>query len=149
MHNKITLRSFNGSDLPILRKHVLSKSSDATIHATIDAWNTHRYNGKYFEMFAVCVEEEIIGTISLYQHGDDTISAGPEIFAEYRQRGYASAAMEQALAYAKAQGYKIAVAQIRKNNTASIRLHEKLGFALESETINRHGNEVFVYTKTL
>ncbi|MBQ9133247.1 MAG: GNAT family N-acetyltransferase [Clostridia bacterium] len=149
MHRKMTLRSFNKNDLAVLRAHVLAGSSDAEMYSTIDSWNTRCYNGKYFEMFAVCVEEAIIGTISLYQHGDDTISAGPEIFPEYRQKGYASAAMEMALAYAKAQGYKIAVAQIRKNNIASIRLHEKLGFALESETINRHGNEVFVYTKTL
>lgn len=149
MYGELTLRHFNNNDLLILREHVLAKSSDVEIYSIIDEWNTCCYNGKYFEMFAVCIEQTIIGTISLYQHTEITISVGPEIFLEYRRKGYANIAMLQVLTYAKEQGYKRATAQIRKNNIASIRLHEKLGSAFENQTINRRGNEVFIYTKML
>ena len=52
--------------------------------------------------------------------------------------------MKQAYEYAKKSGYKIATAQIRKDNIASIQLHKKLGFALDREMINKRGNEVYM-----
>ena len=57
--------------------------------------------------------------------------------------------MKQAYNYAKKSGYKIATAQIRKDNVASIRLHEKLGFILDCELLNKRGNEVYIYIKLL
>ena len=51
--------------------------------------------------------------------------------------------------YAKGLGYKIASAQIRTDNVASIRLHEKLGFQRDCEMINRKGNSVYIYLKQL
>ena len=57
--------------------------------------------------------------------------------------------MKQAYNYAKKSGYKIATAQIRKDNVASIRLHEKLGFILDCEMLNKRGNEVYIYIKLL
>ena len=57
--------------------------------------------------------------------------------------------MTLAYEYAKKQGYRIATAQIRKDNFASIRLHEKLGFILDCEMINKRGHEVFIYLKAL
>ena len=63
---------------------------------------------------------------------------------EYRRKGYAFEAMKQAYEYAKKSGYKIATAQIRKDNIASIQLHKKLGFALDREMINKRGNEVYM-----
>ena len=63
---------------------------------------------------------------------------------EYRRKGYAFEAMKQAYEYAKKRGYKIATAQIRKDNIASIQLHKKLGFALDREMINKRGNEVYM-----
>lgn len=145
----IVLRHFNDNDISTLRENVLFKSSDSEIIETIKLWNTFEFNGKYFEMFAVCKDNLIVGTISLYQHDDDTIGIGPEIFYVFRKKGYASIAMKQALEYTKKKGYRIATAQIRKDNTASIKLHEKLGFVLTGETTSRRGNAVFVYLKSL
>lgn len=145
----IGLRSFDTADLSVLREHVLKKYSDSDIIKTIYEWNTQQYSGKYFEMLAICLDNTVIGAISIYQKDHNTISIGPEIFPTFQRNGYANIAMRQALSYAKFRGFKVATAQIRKNNIASISLHEKLGFKLDSETLNRHGNEVFNYSKII
>ena len=100
-------------------------------------------------MFAIVEGDNIVGTVSLHQHNNYIISAGPEIFTEYRRKGYAFEAIEQAYEYAKKRGYKIATAQIRKDNIASLKLHKKLGFVLDCEMINKRGNEVYIYIKLL
>lgn len=71
--------------------------------------------------------EEIVGCVSLYQHTNSVISLGIEVFPPYRQRGYAFYGVSLALDYAKEKGFRIAVAQVRNNNHASIALHKKLG----------------------
>lgn len=43
----------------------------------------------------------------------------------------------------------VATAQIRKENVASIKLHEALGFILDCETFNKHGNGICIYLKIL
>ena len=145
----ILLRSFNWDDVSILKENVFIDKSQNEILSIIQEWQTLSFNGKYFEMFAIAEGDKIVGSISLYQHNDYIISAGPEIFKEYRRKGYAFEAMKQAYDYAKKRGYKIATAQIRKDNIASLRLHEKLGFALDREMINKHGKEVCIYIKHL
>ena len=87
--------------------------------------------------------------VSLYQHTKNIISCGPEVFEEYRKRGYGSLAVCKALDIAKNMGYKIAVAQIKKDNLASIMLHEKLGFEKDHEYINKRGNTVCFYIKSI
>lgn len=143
----IILRHFCEKDIPMLEINM--HKSHEEIASMLAEWNLCSHNGKYFEMFAVISEDVVVGSVSLYQHNDYIISAGPEIFPQYRCQGYAYEAMTQVYAYAKNKGYKIASAQIRKNNLASIKLHEKLGFVLDSEMINRHGNEIFIYLKLL
>ncbi|MBQ9112253.1 MAG: GNAT family N-acetyltransferase [Clostridia bacterium] len=145
----IILRSFNDDDISTLKKNIFTDKSSEEIYSVLKEWNTFTFNGKYFEMLAIVEDDNVVGSVSLYQHNDYIISAGPEIFSEYRRNGYAYKAMKQACEYAKKQGYKIATAQIRKNNTASIRLHEKLGFVLDCELINKQGNEIYIYIKLL
>lgn len=50
---------------------------------------------------------------------------------------------------AKRNGYSLAEAQIRINNAASIKLHEKLGYIQIKKITNRNGNEVYIYMKKL
>ena len=145
----ILLRSFNGDDISILKKNIFTDKSQEEILSIIQDWQTLDFNGKYFEMFAIVDGDNIVGTISLYQHNDYIISAGPEIFTEYRRKGYEFEAMKQAYKYAKKRGYKIATAQIRKDNIASLQLHKKLGFVLDCEMINKRENEVYIYIKLL
>jgi len=148
-YKMIFLRNFNEDDISILKDNIFIDKSQDEIFSIIQEWRTLTFNGKYFEMFAILEGDEVVGYISLYQHDDDIISAGPEIFQKYRRKGYAFKAMNQACEYAKKRGYKIATAQIRKDNIASIQLHKKLGFALDCEMINKHGNEVYIYIKPL
>ena len=100
-----------------------------------------------FEMFAIAEDDTVVGMVSLYEHGKNIISCGPEVFEEYRKQGYGVRAVCEALNIARDRGYEIAVAQIRKDNQGSLRLHEKLGFEMEHEYINRRGNEVCFYIK--
>ncbi|MBR7101918.1 MAG: GNAT family N-acetyltransferase [Clostridia bacterium] len=144
----ITLRNFNENDIEVLKRMSPSKTENE-ISLMLNKWNKREFNGKYSETFAICKEDTVVGCIFLYQHNEYIISAGPEIFEEYRCKGYAYEAMRQAYDYAKKSGYKIATAQIRKNNIASIRLHEKLGFILDCEMLNKRGNEIFIYIKLL
>ena len=144
----ITLRNFNENDIEVLKRMSPSKTENEIL-LMLNEWNKREFNGKYSETFAICKEDTVVGCIFLYQHNEYIISAGPEIFEEYRCKGYAYEAMRQAYDYAKKSGYKIATAQIRKNNIASIRLHEKLGFILDCEMLNKRGNEIFIYIKLL
>ncbi len=107
-------------------------------------------NGLFFRFFLVYAEEGLVGTVSLYQRAGYAVSAGPEIFPPFRRRGYASAALTLAYAYAKERGFRLATAQIRTDNEASILLHEKLGFLRNWEQLtNRKGHEVCIYSKIL
>ena len=56
------------------------------------------------------------------------MSIGPEVFGEYRRKGFAKEAMICACEMAKEKGFKIVSQQIRTNNAASIALHLSLGF---------------------
>ncbi len=106
--------------------------------------------GRFFEMYAVVDGDAIVGYISLYEHSANVVSIGPEIFPEYKRREYGFSAMEKAINTAAEMGYKIVSQQVRVNNTASRRLHEKSGFETDGYVYkNRHGNEVLIYLKLL
>jgi len=114
----------------------------------IDEWNSLSYKGSFFEMFAVIYDGKIVGTVSLYEK-DSEIEAGPIIFNGSRRKGYGAEAVAAALEKAKAYGYKMAVAHVRKDNSASICLHKKLGFALRKEYINSKGHESLEFVKCI
>lgn len=112
--------------------------------------NTELYEDNFFKMYAVILGELCVGTISLYEHSASVVSIGPHIFEEYRQCGYATEAMEIAMDIAKAKSYRIISQQIRINNTASTKLHTKLGFETDNCIFkNRNGNEVYIYLKSI
>ncbi len=145
----IELRNFRTDDTYVLQRNRYNNLSNQEILELIYSWNEKLYEGKYYEMFAIVDGQEIVGSISLYQHTNYIISCGPFIYLEYRQRNYAYHAVNDALHIAKNKGYKIAVAQIRSDNVASIALHAKLGFEKECTYINNKGNEVHCYLKSL
>jgi len=145
--NLSSLRHFTYEDISVLQKYKYQGSAPQEIQQKIDTWNSKHCDDKYFDMFAVTDEDKVVGMVSLYQHTTDSISCGPEIFAEYRNKGYGTKAVSQALDIGKRNGYKIAVAQIRKDNHESIHIHEKLGFELDHEYVNKRGNEVGFFIK--
>ena len=146
----ILLRNFKKEDASELQEYVYSDLSTEQVEALICEWNKKQFNGKYFEMYAIVSDEKIVGTISLYQHSSEVISIGPEIFCEYRRKGFAKEAMICACQMAKEKGFKIVSQQIRTNNAASIALHCSLGFETnELVFTNTKGNQVYIYLKCL
>lgn len=107
------------------------------------------HEGKYFQLFAVMDDTLCVGFVSLYETAPGEISCGPEIKPQYRQQGYGYLAVRAALEQATQMGYTMAIAQIRQDNTASIALHQKLGFALCRFYTNKNGHPVSEFSKPL
>lgn len=146
----ILLRNFTESDAIEFHQKQSANISLDEVKKLIVKWQEKEFAGKYFEMFAVVKGTEIVGMISLYQHSPSVISCGPEIFASYREQRIATEAMMLAMKIAKNKGYKLMSQQIRVNNTASIALHNKLGFETDGYIYkNKHGNDVQIYIKLL
>lgn len=146
----VVLRNFTASDIPILQKYCYKDLKDQEIQEMVDQWDRKEYEGKYFELFAVTAGQAVVGSISLYQHTKSVVSFGLEIFMEYRRRGYASAAVREAFQIAGNKGYQMALDQVRTNHTASIALHQKLGFETDGyEYKNQKGNSVYLFLRPL
>jgi len=107
------------------------------------------HNGKYFELLAVCDDDRIVGFMNLCAHSAHIVSIGPEIKISFQRSGFGFRGETQALQYAKHEGYTIAIAIVREDNSASIALHEKLGFEVGAHTISKSGNPVRIYLKNL
>ncbi len=124
--------------------------SDSDADTLISESNVELHNSKFFKMFIVSNKEAYIGTISLYEHSASVISIGPEIFDKYKRQGYAVQAMKAAMKAAKIKGYKVVFQQIRTDNTASIKLHTKLGFETDKyDYVNKNNHTVNIYLKSL
>lgn len=146
----VSLRHFEYADAAALRKAGYGDLSAEQLRDMVDAWNRLEYHGRYFEMFAVVHDDQIVGMISLYQHSDSVVSIGPEIFPAFQRRGFAKEAMRLALETAKKKGCRIAAQQVRSDNQPSIALHKSLGFETDAYGyINKKGDEVFLFLKAL
>lgn len=146
----ILLRNFTADDAEVFQQKQNANMSLDEIKSMFAKWEEKQMAGKYFEMFAVIKDGEIVGAISLYQHSMSVISCGPEIFKSYRKQGIGKDAMLLAMDIAKGKGYKVMSQQIRLNNAASIALHKKLGFETDDYIYtNKNGNEVLIYIKLL
>lgn len=139
----ITLRNFTETDAVQLQKNKYRHKTITEVQKMIREMNRKCYNDKYFEMFAVVSKGRIVGMISLYEHSKWVISCGPEIFESECKKGYGYEALLRVLLVAREKGYKIAVAQVRTDNTASIALHKKARFAMNHEYVNSKGNTVY------
>ena len=146
----ILLRNFADDDaIEFQQKHNAKMSIDE-VKKLIIKWQEKEFANKYFEMFAIVNDTEMVGMISLYQHSPNVISCGPEIFECYRKRGFAENAMILAMKTAKSKGYKLVLQQIRVDNIASIALHKKLGFETDGYVYkNKKGNDVQIFIKLL
>ena len=123
--------------------------SEAEIKYMIQQWNTSRFDGRYFEMLAIISDSSIVGYTSLLDQGNCIASEGVEIYTPYRRQGFAYTALTQLFQRAKQLGYHTITAQIRQNNTASLALHEKLGFEITGQFTNKRGNPVYSLSLTL
>ena len=146
----VSLRNFSIDDAKEFQQKQSTNMSLEEVTALIVKWEEKEFAGKYFEMFAVMNNTEIVGMLSLYQHSKNVISCGPEIFECYRRQGFAGKAMMIAMETAKNNGYKLMSQQIRADNIASIALHNKLGFETDGYVYkNKNGNDVQIFIKLL
>lgn len=146
---KIKLRKFNAEDAYLLKKYQFHQMDMNEIKDMIALWNKNLYNGRYCEVFAAEYDGALSGWFSMAELPNGRISIGPTVFEPYRQKGIAFSVIRNLLFTAKRNGYSLAEAQIRINNAASIKLHEKLGYIQIKKITNRNGNEVYIYMKKL
>ena len=126
----ITLRHFTLEDAPVLQSYYPDMAEE-DLQSMLTAWQKEDYQSSYFEMFAICQEDQIVGEISLYEHTTSAVSIGPIIYEPFRRKGYATEAMKLALCRAKEKDYHIVIQQVRTDNEVSIALHKKLGFEID------------------
>ena len=108
-----------------------------------------KHSNQYFEFLVVYDNDAVVGFINLYAHSEHAISCAPEIKAEFQGKGFGYLAVTLALKYASEKGYTKAVADIEEKNTASITLHNKLGFKLERRYLSKNNRMFSFYTKQL
>lgn len=145
----ITLRPITQADVSLFKDTSYESMDEASAVCMIEESQNKAHNGQYFELFTVEDDGQCVGFVSLFALSKTEISCGPEIKPLYRRLGYAFAALEKALEYAKSIGFSRAVAQVRKDNTASIALHNKLNFICTKEYTNKKGNLVCWFEKAL
>ena len=146
----ITLRNFTDTDAQAYQQKYACSMSLAEIRALFAKWNGKQHADSYFEMFAIVKNGAIVGQISLYQLSKSMISCGPEVFPACRRQGIGAKAMRLAMDTASRMGYKTVLQQIRSDNTASIALHNRLGFETDGYPYkNKKGNDVVIYLKAL
>jgi len=145
----ITLRPVTMEDISLLDALSFAGMHDEEKRKMIAESEARQSGGQYWEMLLAFNGDRPVGYVSLFAHAPHIISCGPEIIPACRRMGYAYAAETQALAYAAAQGYTVAVAYVREDNLPSIRLHEKLGFELDAPYTGRNQKRMRLYIKAL
>ncbi len=144
------LRNFCEGDISDLQKNRYGDMDYQALRDLIEEWNQKTHKNRYFEAFAVHADEELVGTVSLYQITGFAVSVGAEIFTAHLRKGHATRAVSEALKIAKGKGYTLAMDQVRTDNEASIALHKKLGFETDGyEYQNRRGLPVCLWLKAL
>ena len=144
----LTLRRFEAMDTELVASRFNLNLDGAK--NLINEWNTQIFDGKHCEMFAIISNETVVGMISMYEHSKSVISIGPEIFKEYRRKGFSKAAMEKVISIAHSQHYAIVLQQVQINNEASIKLHESLNFERDNAIYkNKKGNDIYLYLKCI
>ena len=142
----VSLREFTKEDAFTLQKELWKESSIEEVEGLICEWSFHSFNGKYFEMFAIVVDEKIVGYISLYEHSKSVVSFGVEVFENMRQKGFAAAGFKLAIEVARKRGYKAVQNQVRTNNFASLALHRSVGFETDEYVYkNAKGKDVYLF----
>ncbi|MBQ7146317.1 MAG: GNAT family N-acetyltransferase [Lachnospiraceae bacterium] len=146
----LTLRHFEQEDAETLRSFLYPDMTIPDIQDMIRQWNTFVHADRYFEIFAVLSEKRMVGTVSLYEHSRNMVSAGAEIFRDEQGKGYGAQAMILLEKVTKEKGYRLILNQVRTDNGASLRLHEKLGYERDSSIYcNQRGHEVYLYIKLI
>jgi RimJ/RimL family protein N-acetyltransferase len=103
--------------------------------------------GEFFRFTLIKVYNEVVGVVNISGHGKNVVSVAPEIFLEYRGKGYGKKALIIAYDLVKEWGFKELTAGIREENETSQHLHEKLGFIHIGNKVSKNGNSLKIYSR--
>ena len=145
----ISLRSFRPCDWQVITQYQYTNLSQANAVNLIGEFNAPTYQGKFHKLLAIANDTQVVGYVSMIETVEGTVSIGVEVYAPFRRQGFAYAAISQLLTIANACGYHTVSAQVRKDNTPSLALCKKLGFAVVDEAISRRGNPVYNLVKPI
>lgn len=145
----ISLRSFRPCDWQAISQYQHPGISREEAVQLIADFNEPTYQGTFHKLSAIADDAQIVGYVSLIEQSTGVASIGAEVYAPFRRRGYAYAAISQLLMFAQLHNYHTVTAQVRKDNAPSLALCKKLGFAISGEGISRRGNPVWNLTKSI
>ena len=146
----ITLRHFKTDDAESIKKNLYQDMPISEIKNMITEWNKGVYDGKFLEMIAITSCENIVGYCSLIGQSQTIVSLGAEVYSGYQGEGIATEAVAALIKYASTKGYKLVMDQVRGDNEASIKLHEKLGFETDGYIYkNQKNHDVVIYIKQI
>jgi len=146
----IGLRQFCREDAGSVRAGLYPDMTIDEAERMISDWNAGFWNGRRFELLAVTQNGRIVGYVSLLEQSRAAVSLGIEIVPEERGKGIASEAMLLLLRKAAENGYHLILDQVRTDNRASIRLHEKFDFSTDGSVYrNKRDHDVVYFVKRL
>ena len=145
----IYLRSFRPTDWQVITKYQYPDLTQEDAVKLIDQFNASTYQGKFHKLCAIADNDQIVGYVSMLEQDDGSVSIGVEVYEPFRRKGYAYIGVFQILIFANALDYQTATARVRKDNTASLALFKKLGFAIVDEGVSKRGMPVYNLTKSI
>ena len=146
---KITVSPFTEADFPALSGTGYGAMPPEARRAMLAESERRTHNGRYFEVFTLKDGDTTVGFASLYEPEQGVVGVGLDIREPLRGRGYGTAASEAVGELLNEKGFSVVRNTVRADNAASIRLHEKLGFARAGQYTTDKGTEVFVFEKTV
>ena len=145
----VILRPFTPCDWQVITQYQYPDIGQAEAVKLIAEFNAPTYQSKFHRLLAVEHQTQIVGYVSIIEQADGVVSIGAEIYAPFRQKGYAYDAITQLFALSKSLGYHSVSGQVRQDNTASLALCRKLGFSIVDEAISRRGKPVYNLIKSI
>lgn len=113
-------------------------TDDEAVKSRIAKWAYHTRNGQEHLFFAVCLNDEVIGYVSLNSR-EEGYEIGYGFRNEVQGRGYAKESMSAILNYMKAAGVPKIFAGTALKNYPSVGLLKSLGFELMgTESLSFH-----------
>lgn len=145
----IYLKPVTLDDLDSLSETDYEKMREEEKNSMITESQQQEHDGRFFELLRVWDDDQIVGFMSLFAQSEHVVSIGPQIRESFRVKDYGRQGELLALKYAHDIGFDTAVSWVRHDNTASIRMHEKLGFKIQQNDYIRNVKQYIIYTKEL
>ena len=146
---KVTLKEITDLDISLLDYTEYKNLSEQNRRTLVKESNQGKHGGEYFKFYILEIDENAVGVMNLCGHGKDKISVAPEIFTEFRNKGFAALGLKKVYQMVKDLNFKTLVADIARQNQASVNLHLKLGFEIKDAYVSNRGREMLYLEKQL